>query len=159
PTAPAVNCAISATPAHGQMALYPDNKAHYLSFAGAFDASKYIRVMGTATGGWLREDDPFLPYTANTAITGLGPLPASSLKGEKQTLAMNWTAVSKVGKHVELEAKYRHYDYNNDTRVFQLTPIQGDVIGANSTATGQAAPGTAETLGRSNPGFNRKTLE
>src|SRR6185369_5661300 len=27
------------------------------------------------------------------------------------------------------------------------------------TATGQADPGVVETLGRSNPGFNRKTLE
>ena len=33
------------------------------------------------------------------------------------------------------------------------------MIGANATATGQAAPGLTETLGRSNPGFNRKTLE
>src|SRR6185503_8998596 len=82
-----------------------------------------------------------------------------SLHGEKQTLAMNWTAVSKFGKNVQLEAKYRHYDYNNHTAVFDLTPIAGDVIGANSTATGQAAPAAAETAGRSNPGFNRKTLE
>jgi hypothetical protein len=141
------------------MSLYPDNKANYLNFAGAFDASKYVRVMGSAVGGWLRQNDPFLPYTANTAIDGLAPPPATSLNGNKQTLAMNWTAVSKVGKHVELEAKYRHYDYNNHTSVFDLTPIEGDVIGANATATGQAAPDIAETVGRSNPGFNRKTLE
>ena len=31
--------------------------------------------------------------------------------------------------------------------------------GANTTATGQAAPTVADTVGRSNPGFNRKTLE
>jgi len=158
-TAPAQNCVISAIPSRGQMSLYPDNHANYLNFAGAFDATRYVRVMGSAVNGWLRQNDPFLPYTANTAITGLAPLPAASLNGNKKTLAMNWTAVSKVGRHVELEAKYRHYDYNNNTAVFDLTPIAGDVIGANSTATGQAAPGEVETAGRSNPGFNRKTLE
>src|SRR5262249_16165528 len=56
-------------------------------------------------------------------------------------------------------AKYRHYDYNNHTNTFDLTPIAGDVIGANSNATGQAVPTMANTAGRSNPGFNRKTLE
>ncbi len=157
-TAPAANCAIGAISAHGQMALYPSNQANYLTFAGAFDATKHVRIMGTANGGWLRQDDPFLPYTANSAITGLPSLPGS-LKGDKQTLAMNWTAVSKVGKNLELEAKYRHYDYNNNTRVFDLYPVQGDTIAANSTATGQAAPGLVDSGGRSNPGFNRKTLE
>jgi len=159
PSAPAVNCSISAVPAHGQLSLYPDNHANYLDFAGALNAGSHLRVMGSAVNGWLRQNDTFLPYTANTAITGLAPLPATSLQGDKQTLAMNWTAVSKLAKRIELEAKYRHYDYNNNTAVFALTPIAGDVIGANSTATGQAAPDQVDTQGRSNPGFNHKTLE
>ncbi len=159
PTPPAVNCAISATPAHGQMALYPDNQAHYATFAGAFKASKRFNLMGTVNNGWLRQDEPFLPYTANTAITGLPPLPAASLNGRRQTLAMNWTAVSKLTPNIEVAAKYRHYDYNNNTRVFDLTPIQGDVIGANATATAQATPRAHDTAGRSNTGFNRKTFE
>jgi len=150
---------IPAVPAHGQLSLYPDNQANYLNFAGAFDAGKHVRVMGSGTNGWLRQNDSFLPYTANTAITGLAPLPAASLGGDKQTLAMNWTAVSKLGKNVQLEAKYRQYDYNNNTSTFDLTPIEGDTIGANATGTGQAAPGVINTAGRSNPGFNRKTLE
>jgi MtrB/PioB family decaheme-associated outer membrane protein len=158
-TAPAVNCAISSIPAHGQMGLYPDNQAHYLSGATAFDLGKHIRVMGMVMPGWLRQDDPFLPYTANTAVTGLASLPAGSLNGNKQTLAMNWTAVAKLTKKFELEAKYRHYDYNNNTQVLTLTPVEGDVQGANATATAQAAPTPADTNGRSNPGYNRKTLE
>jgi MtrB/PioB family decaheme-associated outer membrane protein len=159
PTASAVNCAISSVPAHGQMSTYPDNHANYLNLAGAFNAGKYVHVMGSANNGWLRQNEAFLPYTANTAITDLAPLPATSLNGEKRTLAMNWTAVSKVFSNIQLEAKYRHYDYNNHTAVFDLTPIEGDVIGANSTATGQAIPSVEDTQGRSNPGFNRKTLE
>jgi hypothetical protein len=141
------------------LSLYPDNQANYLNVAGAFDAGRHVRVMGSATNGWLRQNDAFLPYTANTAITGLTPLPASSLGGEKQTLALNWTAVSNVGQNIQLEAKYRHYDYNNHTGVFDLTPVTADVIGANSNATGQATPAVKDTGGRSNTGFNRKTLE
>src|SRR5215813_9120515 len=102
-TAPAQNCAIGAAPAHGQLSLYPDNKANYLNFAGAFNAGKHLRLMGSGSNGWIRQNDAFLPYTSNTAITDLEPLPARSLAGEKQTLAMNWTAVSKIGKKVQLE--------------------------------------------------------
>ncbi len=159
PAAPAVNCAISSVPAHGRMSLYPDNQANYLNLAGAFDVGRHIRVMGSGSNGWLRQNDAFLPYTADTAITDLGPLPATSLNGEKRTLAMNWTAVSKLTQNFQLEAKYRHYDYNNNTATFEFTPVQGDVIGANGTATGQALAAAADTVGRSNPGFNRKTME
>ncbi|HWC16185.1 MAG TPA: MtrB/PioB family outer membrane beta-barrel protein, partial [Terriglobales bacterium] len=158
-TAPALNCSIGAVPAHGQMALYPDNQAHYVHFATAFDLGKHVHVMGLVMPGWLRQNDAFLPYTANTAITGLAPLPAGSLNGQKQTLAMNWTAIAKLTKRLQLEAKYRHYDYNNNTGVLTLTPVAGDTIGANATATAQAAPSPEDTSGRSNPGYNRKTLE
>jgi hypothetical protein len=153
-----VNCTISAIPATGLMALYPDNQAHYMNFAAAFDWTKYLRVMGTVNPGWLRQNDPFFPYTSNTAITGIAPPPVSSLGGSKQTLAMNWTAVSTI-KNLELAVKYRHYDYNNNTPLREFTPVVGDVIGANATSTGQA--GTADlTIRESVPyGYNRKTLE
>jgi MtrB/PioB family decaheme-associated outer membrane protein len=158
PSAPAVNCAVSAIPARGLMALYPDNQAHYVNFATAFDLAKHLRVMGTVNPGWLRQNDPFFPYTSNTAITGIAPLPATSLNGSKQTLSMNWTALSQL-KNLQLAVKYRQYDYNNNTPERDFTPIVGDVIGANSTATGQA--GTADLPVReSKPfGYNRKTLE
>jgi hypothetical protein len=159
PSAPAVNCAISAVPAHGEMSTYPNNSANYLNLAGAFNAGKHLRVMGSGSNGWLRQNDAFLPYSANTAITALEPLPAPGLNGDKQTLAMNWTAVSKLTSNLNFEVKYRHYDYNNNTAVFELTPVHGDVIGANSTATAQATPEAVDTTGRSNPGYNRKTLE
>ena len=151
--------AIAAIPSQGQRSLYPSNSANSVNFAGTFGFGKAFRVNGSVTPGWLRQNDPFVPYTANTAISGLAPLPALSLNGDVQTLAMNWTGLAKIGEHLHLEAKYRHYDYNNNTPVLTLTPIEGDTIGANATNTGQAAPAVTDTNGRSNIGFNRKTLE
>jgi len=155
PVAPAINCAVSAIPAKARMSLYPDNQAHYLNFAGAFDLPGNLRIMGTVNPGWLRQNDPFLPYTSNSAITGLQPLPASSLSGEKQTLAMNWTAVTQW-KSVRLAAKYRHYDYNNNTPERTFTPVQGDVIVANTMATGQNLPGEVQNKPF---GYLKRTLE
>jgi MtrB/PioB family decaheme-associated outer membrane protein len=172
-------CAIGAVPSRGQVDLYPSNQAHYVNAAGAFDVGKHVRVTGTVTPGWLRQNDAFLPYSANSQIffpdgtgaltipaTSLSLLPASSLNGNKQTLAMNYKAVYTPLKDVEVNLSYRQYDYNNNTAILTLIPILGDTIGANSTATGQLVPGTAssgsgatEDNAAHTTGFNKKNLE
>ncbi|HKW31645.1 MAG TPA: MtrB/PioB family outer membrane beta-barrel protein [Candidatus Acidoferrum sp.] len=144
------------TPLIGRMDLYPDNEAHYLSFAGATDVTKYLRFMASITPGWLRQNDSFIPYSTNTAIntcgngtqacTSLAALPAASLHGDKQTLAMNYTLVTTAWKNVQLKAGYRQYDYNNNTPVHTFTPVEGDVNN----------PGSAENTPF---GFNRKNVE
>jgi len=152
-------------PLSGRMDLYPSNHANYLSFAGATDVSKYLRFMASITPGWLRQNDPFIPYSTNTAIdpaitpgitacgdgtqacTSLTALPVPSLSGAKQTLAMNYTLVTTAWQDFQIKAAYRHYDYNNNTPVHTFTPVQGDA----------AAPASEE---ENTPfGFNRKNVE
>jgi hypothetical protein len=145
-------------PLTGRMDLYPDNKAQYLSFAGATNVTKYLRFMGSVSPGWLRQNDAFLPYTTNTAnvtcgdgtqaCTSLSSLPVGSLGGSKQTLAMNFTLVTTAWKSVEAKAAYRHYDYNNNTPVHTFTPVEGDAGGSVLTPTDNTPFG-----------FNRKNLE
>jgi hypothetical protein len=138
------------------MALYPDNQANYLVFAGATDVTKYVRFMASISPGWLSQDSTFLPYSTNTAIntcgngaqacTSLAALPAPNAAGSKHTLAMNYTLVTTAWKNVELKAAYRQYDYNNDTPVRTFTPVEGDIN----------TPGSEENTPF---GFNRKNLE
>ena len=144
------------TPLSGRMSLYPDNKAQYLSFAAGTDVTKYMHFTASVSPGWLRQDAPFLPYTINTAINTCGTgtqacnsvavLPAASLGGDKQTLAMNYTLVTTAWKKFEFKTSYRHYDYNNNTPIFNFTPVEGDA----------AAPTTASNTAF---GFNRKNVE
>jgi len=149
----------ASNPLRGQMDLYPDNQAYYLYFAGATDLGKWVRLMGSASPGWLRQTDGFLPYTTNAAITGCGgvagapctttaSLPASNLDGHKQTLAMNYTLVTLPWKSFQIKAAYRHYDYNNNTPVHTFTPTEGDV----------GAPTSVDNQSRATS-FNRKNLE
>ncbi len=98
----------------GRFDLYPDNTAHNLSFAGAFNITDSTRFMASVVPGWMRQNDPFVPFTINPALAVLD-LPAQSLNGSKQTLAMNYTLVSFPVKHLEITARYRSYDHNNDT--------------------------------------------
>jgi len=125
------------TPLTGRRASYPDNKANYLTFAGMYNFSKYFHFTASVTPGWLSQNQAFLPYTTNTAINTCGAtanqacdttavLPQTSLQGQKQTIAMNFTLVSNIIKALELKANFRDYDYINNTPVLSLTPVQGD---------------------------------
>jgi len=154
---PPVGAEVS-NPTTGRSSLYPSNQAHYLDFALATNLSKFLRLQAIISPGWLRQDERFLPYTTNEAITGCGPppgasctttasLPESSLGGNKQTLAMNLTLVSLPWKNFQIKAGYRHYDYNNNTPVHTFTPTEGDA----------SSPGSGD---ENTPfGFNRKNFE
>jgi MtrB/PioB family decaheme-associated outer membrane protein len=137
-------------PATGRVDLYPDNHAHYINFSGSFLLMKHLRLLASINAGWLRQDDPFLPYTTNTILlAGTAALPASSLHGEKQTLAMNYKLIQTLGKKFEIKAAYRQYDYNNDTPVLSFTPVQGDIAAANLASSEENTPF----------GYNKKNIE
>lgn len=126
---------LAGKPATGQAALYPSNSAHNLNFAGAFDPNKYVHISASVSPGWLRQNDSFLPYTSSAPLLAqTGASPATSLKGDRQTLAMNYTFVSRPYKSVEFSAKYRQYDYNNNDPILAFTPVQGDAGTPNLAA-------------------------
>lgn len=100
----------------GRLDLYPDNKAHSLSLAGALNLSPSTRLIASIVPGWMRQNDAFLPFTINTAVANVPALPATSLNGQKQTLAMNYTLTSRAVPALPVTIRYRSYDYNNDSR-------------------------------------------
>ncbi len=108
----------------GRLDLYLDNSAHKLRFAGPVKIPQSTRLMASVAPDWMRQNDPFLPYSINTAIptvpdsnSAILPvpsLPASSLNGSKQTLAMNYTLTSKAIRAVPPTLCYRIYGYNKN---------------------------------------------
>jgi MtrB/PioB family decaheme-associated outer membrane protein len=137
-------------PATGQVDLYPNNHAHYFNFAGSFALPLRLRLLASITAGWLGQNDAFVPYTTNSLLESqAAALPAPSLNGQKQTLAMNYKLIEKLTKKFEIKAGYRQYDYNNNTPVLDLTPIQGD----------SAAPNLASPTENSTWGYNKKNVE
>ncbi|MBI2816559.1 MAG: MtrB/PioB family outer membrane beta-barrel protein [Acidobacteria bacterium] len=126
--------------ANGQMSLYPNNQAQNLLLGGALHLGP-LHVMTSLSPGWESQNDPFVPYTTNPFLlnrTGAAapiPLPVSSLNGERQTLAMNYSFVVNASKSLELAARYRHYDHNNNTEEHVFNPYVGD-IGAEAHLAG-----------------------
>jgi MtrB/PioB family decaheme-associated outer membrane protein len=142
-------CTGSPGPAQVRMGLYPANSAHYLNFATMFELSPRVHLLANINPGWLRQNDPFIPYTSNALrLAQTAALPASNLNGSKQTLAMNFTLVARV-KDVQLRSTYRHYDYNNNTPLIELTPVIADLT----------APDLANPDHNSHYAYNRKNIE
>jgi MtrB/PioB family decaheme-associated outer membrane protein len=137
-------------PARGEVDLYPSNQAQYLTAAGAVQLLKGLHVLASVSAGWLRQNDPFVPYTSNSILEAeTAALPSTSLHGDKQTLAMNYKIIKRLGKNFDIKAAYRQYDYNNNTPIYSFTPVEGDFGAPSLTSPEQNTPF----------GYNRKSVE
>jgi len=67
----------------GRLDLYPDNTAQNVNLSGAANLPLSTRLMMTVSRGWRRQDDQFIPYTINAALSDTVAkyltLPAASL--------------------------------------------------------------------------------
>lgn len=120
-------------PSMGRMDLYPSSKSSDLTLTGALsELPLSSRLALTASWGSMKQNDPFVPFTTNTAITqgavtgttgvtapcdafDLSCLPATSAHAKVDTTLMNllWTAAP--SRRLHLKAKYRTYERSNDT--------------------------------------------
>ena len=111
-------------PARGRTALAPGNLAHTVMLTGAVSLPWHTRINGTASLGWRRQNQAFLPPTINSAITspafsGIPP----SLDGRERTTLLNLAASSRPIRRVTLTGRLRHYRLSDQTDVPELIPF------------------------------------
>jgi MtrB/PioB family decaheme-associated outer membrane protein len=112
--------------AHGIWAEEPSNTAHSFLVSAFVDLPGHSRLAGAL--GWSRwkQDEPFLAFTLNTAITAsnlpaavtptsLAALPRQSLQGEVDTFSADQVFASRPTKRFSFNIHYRSYDYDNTT--------------------------------------------
>ena len=123
-----------------QIALAPDNQSHTLTAFAMWLLPHRSKLSGLVSWSRLTQDQAFLPYTVNTAITvatpnnptlpdptlGVPPqptlpitdvaaLPRRSLNGLVYTLAQDYVATTRPVPRLQLTARYSDYDYDNNT--------------------------------------------
>ena len=105
-------------PATGQSSLPPGNMAHSVSLAGAVKLPLRTRLSANLAWGLHLQNDAFLPQTINPALAGDPSLalPTHSLNGLVQTWLVYLNATSRPFDPVTLTAKYRFYDYSDQSR-------------------------------------------
>jgi len=105
-------------PSWGLMALPPNNKATTASAGVTFKLPSRTRLTAQAAlGSWTQDENPFIPYTTNTAITNadLATLPATKLDGKINTTSFAATLSSRPADKLSFNARFRVYDLSNDT--------------------------------------------
>lgn len=114
---------------HGRTDLYPDNRYQNTSLTGSVNLPLKSRLAATASWGKMKQNDDFIPYTANTATTNAelatyctsqlasdpACLPKNSLDGEVDTTLYNAFFTSRPLSFMSLKARYRQYKYDNKT--------------------------------------------
>ena len=113
-----------------QLSLPPDTDYHSLTVWWGFDLPRKTQFRGLFSWGQSSQNDPFLPYTQNTALVGTGiglannlpqgtsvlnvsSLPQRSLNGQVRNLNFDSTLVSKPWKNMNFRVQYRDEDMKN----------------------------------------------
>ncbi len=104
----------------------PDSETHGFQITAFVDLPLDSRWAGAFGWSRWRQDEQFLPYTLNTAITasnlgGASPtnpstLPQQSLDGEVDNLTHHQLFTSRLLKNLTFNANYRSYEYKNKTQ-------------------------------------------
>jgi MtrB/PioB family decaheme-associated outer membrane protein len=125
--------------ARGQLALPPDSDSHNVNVRASVDLPYKSQLRGTISWGRGTQNEPFLPYTLNSAMRapnllagqpalfGLA-LPQPSLNGVIRNLSQNYALASKPRSDMNFLFEYRSYKRDNQTPsiVFPGLPAFGD---------------------------------
>jgi MtrB/PioB family decaheme-associated outer membrane protein len=108
----------------GRLSLAPDNSMNNFHATGAYDLPLEFpaRVATTFSYGLRQQDQDFLPHTINTLLAGAPGLvlPQDSLDGKVQTYLANVLMTARPLPELDLRARYRYYDFHNDTPVLDF---------------------------------------
>lgn len=131
-------------PCRGRIDLYPSNQAHTFSFTGTTALPLKSHFLGTVSYGFRKQNDPFLPFTINSAITQPS-ISRESLDGDVRPLMVNATLVNRYWDHLDLKAYYRLYDFDNRSK--RIFFPQGIILNDQAPAANCAAIGTCPETG------------
>lgn len=110
----------------GQAALWPSNSAFALNANGSYKLAARTRASaGFSVGRWS-QDEELPPMTVNTALVA-PPLERATAEARADIVSMVLNLNSRPSESLWLNAKYRYYDYNNKTPLFEASnAIIGD---------------------------------
>jgi MtrB/PioB family decaheme-associated outer membrane protein len=135
----------TAGPATGRTALWPTNSMNTFNANGLFKVAPRTRASAAISYGVMDQNETLLPNTSNTALVA-PPVERASADAKVDVTSMLFGLTANPWNWVWMNARYRYYDYVNNTPEFTNQVVPGDYgIGAIETSE----PMT----------FNRKTFD
>ena len=121
-----------------RMSLAPDNDHHQINATGAYNFSKATRLSATYSYGIARQNQAFLPYSAN-GPGATAALPKSSLEGKVVNTLLDVALTTKPIDKMNLKVAYQYRDSDNRTPISQFLYVSRDGTGALPTLGGAAS--------------------
>lgn len=126
--------AVPGGPAQVRFSTMPDNEASRGAFGFALKFPRQTRVAGDVALGRWTQNDPFLPYTINSAIltpsgapaNALSSLQRASLNGKMDTTSYAFSFGTRPIEGLGVRMRYRNYEYKDKTDRWVIT---GDTSG------------------------------
>jgi MtrB/PioB family decaheme-associated outer membrane protein len=104
----------------GRMALWPDSTMNAVSVTGAVRLPARSRATAYLSLGAWNQDEDLLPFTINSAIAPI-PLDRPTAEAKAQITAVNLNYSSRPIDRLWFNARYRRYDFDNQTPEFHVT--------------------------------------
>jgi MtrB/PioB family decaheme-associated outer membrane protein len=102
-------------PSRGLIDLPPDNEYHNISLSGSLlDLPLSTTLSAVIAWGLMKQDDPLVPYTINTAIVQ-PPLPAEKVDAEVNTSFLDFALTSRPMDFMHAKGRFRYFEYDNNT--------------------------------------------
>jgi MtrB/PioB family decaheme-associated outer membrane protein len=125
----------SSAPGHGRTALWPSNSYQTINTAGYAKFAHRSQVTGSIALGWANNNEDLLPFTVNSALPQFA-LPRTTTEASAHTLATNLNFVSRPSDDWRVSARFRGYEYNNETPHTSITDYIAYDTSVSTTPTG-----------------------
>ena len=132
----------------GRMAEWPSNSMTSFNVGGAYRLPKRTTINGMAAFGWWNQDATLLPFTINTVNAALVPLPRDTAQAKASTSSVVLNFSSRPSRYLDVSARYRLYDFDNQTPHFILARASGP---DRVTADGSAGTWSKPDIGKVGP--------
>jgi hypothetical protein len=111
------------------VAYPPSSEFHNAVVRAGLDLPRESQLRGVFSWSRVRQNDPFLPYSLNTALSAKGPglagfdvtnpanLPQQSLDGNIRTINQDYAFVTRALKPMTFRLQYRSEDLDNNSPV------------------------------------------
>lgn len=116
---------ISGGPSFGRVVMWPTNSSVAVNVNGSYKLAPRTRANAFISIGRWNQNEPLAPSTSNTALVA-PPLERNSAEAKADIVSMVYNLNSRPTQSLWLNAKYRYYDYNNKSALFESGQLVGD---------------------------------
>jgi len=125
----------TSAPGRGRTALWPSNSAQTVSIGGFSKFAHRTQLTGFISFGSWKNDETLQPFTINSALTQL-PLPRNTAQADAGVFSTNLNLVSRPQMDWRFSARFRRYDYSNNTPHFTISQYVSYDTSVNGANTG-----------------------